>query len=200
LNEAVKAAILANSTRSPRRIFKPRPSKNGTALSIQLRITPVFGKSDKGTEYIDLKQSSGGLFLDLVPQGPKLAPDGKSATFEWDSPKAVTAGLGLVDLGKMLLSYRLVRLQYKTIPPALRKKLKPGEAPHPSASAQLSLFHQTPGGGSCAITWTFGADSSTIQLSRSAEQRQSIVLSLDEEVVFVEYLENALKVFNDLGY
>src|SRR5688572_16187066 len=94
------STVLANWTRNERRIFKPRPSKDGACLKLQLRLDPKFGTSDSGRTYVNYKESGGGLFLDIVPQAKQ--DDGKNARFEYESPKVVTAALGIPDISGML--------------------------------------------------------------------------------------------------
>lgn len=176
-----------------RRIYKPQNDNSGTCLKIQLRLEPQFATNDKGAEYVDRRLTDGGLFLELVPQGPEKTPNGE-AKFLYDSPKRVIALLGTPDVSGMLAAYRDVRLRGLGVPAYLLKRSKGTVDP-----MTVSLFHQTPGGGNCVIQWTFSDNGSRLRISRAADHAQTITLTLGEELVLVDLLERALTAFNDLG-
>lgn len=180
---------------SERRIYKPLQQGGGTALKIQLRIAPVFVSSTEGAEYIDQKASDGGLFLELVPQLGPVAK-GQFARFDYQSDKRIISKLGLPDACALLIAYTTVREAHKAVPRPLRKvsKLDPDGSPDTA-----SLFHQTPGGGNCVVTWQFSAENSVLRLSRSATHVQKITLTLIEELQFAKLLNRAIEAFLDTG-
>lgn len=180
-------------------VHKPRPTGDGVALKLDLRVTPVFNA--KGF----VEDAEGGVFLELAPQAGKTA-DGKFPTFGWTPEQTIAAKLGLADLCNMLSSIDGVRRGTSFVAPALRLKTPPKTDLGSSTAEQrrsrtLSLFHKF-GTTSTAINWEFVVDEnprSLLAVSKSAEKRGSIALTLAEELLVERYLSNALDAFIAVG-
>jgi hypothetical protein len=164
----------------PVKFYKPQKNGKGAALSVQLRLTPEFASS-----YV--KAVAGGLFLEFAAQ-TGTDPKG-NATFDW--PNSLTAKLGRPDIGSLLLGLKHVRDLGKPTPAMVRHK-------DDQAGVTVSLFHKFDT-HTTAILWTFEADGSFLQLSRSATERSRIKLSLVEEYEFGTVLQHALTQFHLLG-
>lgn len=167
--------------------FKPSkgdPSK-GVAAKFNLRLTPSYD-AEKGY----LEGVEGGLFVDLVGQGPEK---NGFPTFRWTEKAAVvTAKLGLKDVSSIRTAIRDFRVRGVEVATYLRGR----KSPKPN---QVSLFHQHEASGTTGITYTFEAESSFLAVSKSAEQRKSVSLTLDEELALDAYLEQAIRAFIMLG-
>lgn len=181
-------------------VHKPRPDGKGVALKLDLRITPDFD-AEKG--YV--KDADGGVFLELAPQVGKTE-DGKFPTFGWKDERLIGAKLGLADLTNILTAIERVR-KGSWVPAANRPKSPPkGElesfTPEQRHARTLSLFHKF-GTSSTAISWEFlpSPDNprSMLSVSKSAEKRSSIALTLAEERLIERYLSNALDAFIAVG-
>lgn len=171
----------------PLTFFKPNkkdPSR-GVAAKFNLRLRPVW-KAD--AEFVE--EVEGGLFLDLVAQGPMK---GEFPTFAWtDKNTLVTAKLGLKDVSSIRASIRDFRGRGVPIATYLRNRKDPKEN-------QLSLFHQHESSGTTVINYQFEAESSFLSVSKRADLRRSVSLTLDEELALDAYLEQALKAFILVG-
>lgn len=168
--------------------FKPKKSGDGLAAKFNLRLKPAWKERD-GKEWLD--EVEGGLFVDLVAQGPQNAAG--FPTFKWDDKASlVTAKLGMKDAASLRVAIRDVRVRGVEVPNYLRGKDK--------AKADLvSIFHQHESSGTSGITYQLGPESSFLAVSKSKDLRRSVSLTLDEELALDAYLEGAIRAFILLG-
>lgn len=184
LQQLMKSAF----TPAPYLVYKPSKSGNGQAMKLHLRLDPEWVETEGGGYFERPKKQ--GLFLELVPQEGMVQGNAK---FGWSSPGLLRCKLGMVDVTKLLTSYREVRLKSVEVPPAFR--------PGPDRNAQpytVSQFHKY-GDQSTAISYAFEDQRSILRISKSKEHARSIALDLHEEYAFFAYLELALNAFMRVG-
>lgn len=167
----------------PFTVFKPRKGA-GTAMQVQLRLSPEFVPNGAGGTYIR-KSKRQGVFLELAAEGPMV---NGFPTFGWRNDDLVRVKLGLADITRLLAAIREVRALGKELPSNLRAK---ADQPY-----TVGAFHKF-NGATAAISYAFEAERSALQVSRqpapgAPAQRRSITLNLDEEVAFEHYLRLAL--------
>ncbi len=167
----------------PFTVYKPQKSGSGVVAKFNMRLDPVW----EG-DYV--KQVDGGLFLDLVAQGPDK---NGFPSFKWDDKAStVTAKLGLPDLSGLVVAIRDFRVRGLEVPTYLRGK------PATAKPNTVVLFHKTDA-SSTVITYTFGDESSTIKLSKPGGVYKSVSLTLSEELILQQYLMLALDAFLRVG-
>lgn len=165
--------------------YKPQRNGNGVAAKVNLRLRPKYPEDRDFVESVD-----GGLFIDLVAQGPNK---GEYATFRWaEKEHVVTAKLGLVDVSMLRAAIRDFRVRGIEVATYLRGRDK-------AKGNVVSLFHQTDSSGTTGITYTFEAESSVLRISKSKDVWKSISLTLHEELQLDAYLEHAMRAFIILG-
>lgn len=178
---------LATATIRPMALafYKPnvKDRSRGVAAKFNLRLKPQW--NDKG--YLDSVE--GGLFVDLVAQGPEK---NGFPQFEWEGATRITAKLGLKDVASLRAAIRDYRVRGVEVATYLRGKSK--DKPN-----VVSLFHQHESAGTTGISYQFEAESSFFQISKSKDLRRSINLLLDEELQLDEYLAQALTAFVRFG-
>ena len=169
------------------RFYRPSlKDTSGTALSLDLRLTPEFGASYVG-------KVSGGLFVELVPQLTVKTAQ-KDATFGWEDPQKVTAKFGLPDISALLVAIRC-RYARRLVPEGLRSK---GD----TIGNTVGMFHRFVEDGVSATTvieYAMVGDEAFLKMSRSATQRRTIKLSMAEELQLECYLKHALHAFTLVG-
>lgn len=169
--------------------YKPQKSGKGVAAKVNLRLYPEYAQPEEGGAEF-LKQVEGGLFVDLVAQGPEK---NGFPTFKWqDRESLVTAKLGVVDVSALLASIRDFRGRGIEVPTYLRGS----KSPKPNV---VSLFHKHEVAGTTAISYAFEAESSVLRISKGADRYASVSLNLSEEVVLEAYLRHALDAFIRVG-
>jgi hypothetical protein len=169
----------------PLTVFKPQKNGNGVAARVNLRLRPQYPEDKEYIEDVD-----GGLFIDLVAQGPEK---NGFPTFKWAEKDAVvTAKLGLVDVSILRAAIRDFRVRGIDVATYLRGRNK-------ELTNVVSLFHQTDSSGTTGITYTFDAESSLLKISKSKDQFKTVSLTLHEELQFDAYLEHAMRAFILLG-
>lgn len=176
----------------PLGFYKPMGPGKGKAMKVQYRYKAL--ENDKGF----IEDVEGGLFLQIAPEVGKN--DGNFATFGWDqakNPTTVIAKLGLADVQGMAAAREHYRRFYK-LPASLKKKQKVEGKWVPVDGEIWGTYHKS-GSGGLAIELLFAVESLTITVSRSAQQRQSIQLTLAEEWSFFRYLERAVDRMMDVG-
>lgn len=170
----------------PLTVFKPQRSGNGVAARVNLRLRPSYPEDKEYVAEVD-----GGLFVDLVAQGPEK---NGFPTFLWaDKASLVTAKLGMVDVSILRTAIRDFRVRGVEVATYLRGKQ------NQEKGNVVSLFHQTDSSGTTGITYTFDAESSLLRISKSREQWKSVSFSLHEELQLDAYLEHAMRAFILLG-
>jgi hypothetical protein len=182
---------LAMTTLRPEPVVIYKPKKgNGLAAKFNLRLLPKYESSEAdGPEY--LKDVDGGLFVDLVAEGPEK---NGFPTFKWDDRASlVTAKLGLPDVSNLLVAIRDFRGRGLEVPTYLR-----GQAASAKPN-QVSLFHKHDVAGTTGISYTFQEESSILRVSKSKDKFASIALTLSEEVILEQYLRHALDAFIRVG-
>ena len=183
---------LALTEFAPQQHVIHKPTKNGTgqALKIQLRLAPKWVSTADGGFFDKAANKDGGLFLELVPQGPKDEND--NATFLWKEPdKILRAKLGMADIIGLLAAIREYRIGRADVPEYLRNKQSP-------QANQVSLFHKF-GGGSTIITYTFDEQQSVLRISKGKDQARSIALTLGEELILERMLDLSLTAYLKVG-
>lgn len=177
---------------APVKIYKPSMKDlSGTALALDLRLDPVMGKSPKGTKYIT--SIEGGLFLELVPQATMKSGD-KDATFAWDSPKRISAKLGLPDITALLIAIRS-RWARRATPAKLRTKSD-------QVGSTVGMFHKYAGDeGSTTnvISYELKGDQAFLRMSKGKEHQLKITIEMAEELLLEERLLQALRSFQLVG-
>lgn len=177
-----------NDRPEPVKFYKPRPDGSGGALSVQYRVT-VELDPERGF----VRQVDGGVFLELVSQGPMK--NGNS-TFNWQGPDRVAAKLGMADLQALLVSMREVRVAGRTVPKYLQSRKTPNDY-------EVSLFHQFTGAGgtksTTSISYTFSADGGGLRAAKSRDLWRAVSLTLGEEFALERYLLAALDAFQRVG-
>lgn len=180
-----------------RTIYKLRQSApfTGQALKLNLRLDPEFKQLGDRTV---VNGAKGGFFAEICPQKPGLNENG-NPTVDHESPARVTAKFSMPDVTGLLAGYEAYRDRNLAVPLYLRmgKTLEQRQA---RPDNQIDIYHKTGDGSSTAISWTFREEDSTIRLSKSKERFQQITLTLGEELLFVEYLRNALRAFLLVGF
>lgn len=180
---------LSMTTLRPEPIVFYKPKKgSGLAAKFNLRLKPVYeSKEAEGPEY--LTEVEGGLFVDLVAEGPEK---GGFPTFKWtDSASLVTAKLGLPDVSGLLAALRDFRGRGLEVPTYLR-----GKDGKPNV---VSMFHKHEVAGTTGISYTFQDESSVLRVSKSKDKYASISLTLGEEVILEQFLRLALDAFIRVG-
>lgn len=178
-----------------RRIYKLKqnPPLNGTCLKINLRLNPTWSdlpqEGEELAEYV--KEYTGGLFLQIVPQGEHNKRGFPTADHE--SERRVTAKLGMPDASALVVAREQVRLRGLEVPEQFRH----AKQPKPDT---VGLYHKTPNGGGVAIAWQFSDEGSYVRLSRAKDHAQSIKLTLAEEYQVIRYLERAIDAMFEAGY
>lgn len=174
---------------APLVIYKPQgDTSKGAALQVDLRLTPTY--SPEGF----LKEVDGGLYFDLVSQGPN-GTDG-FARFNWKGDDKVTAKLGLPDITGMLTALRNKRITGLPVPTYLQPNPKFSKAKDPANT--FEALHKFDG-GSTVISWAFQDEGSFLRVSKSKDLWRVIRLSLSEERAVETYLEQALRGFLRVG-
>lgn len=175
---------------APMHVYKPLKAGEGAALKLDLRLSPTFGDGDY-VEDID-----GGLFLELVAQ---VGMDDKgNAKFGWkDDAKRISAKLGLPDITSMLLAIRTVRVQGKKLPSTLKAPKGPDGNPSTDGTS-FTMFHKFDT-STTVINVSFAGNGTVIEVRKSADNKRSIKLSLQEELELQSYLEQALTAFHLVG-
>ena len=180
--DAIQNALSLELNPQDLRVYKPQRDGNGFALRLDLRLEPT--RNANGT----ITGCKGGLFLELAKQGPMK--DG-NATFLWDDSR-LSAKLGMADISLILTAIRRIRVTGKPLPAPMRGKKDDG------SGTLISMFHKFEQ-GSTAIDMQFGEDGSFLKVSKSAEHRGHIKLSLTEEVQVEAYLRMSLEAFLRAG-
>lgn len=183
LDSILFATRIANLQLNPAPIcfYKPKQDGTGVAMKLDLRLKPTFGDGEFVSEV------DGGLFLELVAQSGK--DDRNNPTFGWkDNDKRITAKLGLPDISGMLYAIRTTRVLGKKLPPTKND----------DSGALLVMFHKYEE-ESTIIKMKFEAKGTVIEISKSKENRRSIMLSLSEEIELQSYLQHSLGAFHLVG-
>lgn len=184
--------------------YRPRPSGEGTALKLNLRIVPEIEEGDSGA-YV--KSVDGGLFLDLAGQNGAVAK-GQNPTFDWQGKNRVTAKLGMADVLQWLTALRhfrqtqgMLAFEKRALPAALQNNREPDLE---KARKQVVMFHKFRQ-STTAITLSFEEVGSTLAISKPPASagakplRKSIALSLTEEYAVERYLQLSLDAFLRVG-
>lgn len=169
------------------RFYKPSvKDTSGSALSLQLRLVPEFGDTYVG-------KVGGGLFVELVPQATVKTAQ-KDATFGWEDPQKVTSKFGIADISALLVAIRC-RYARRPIPKVLRTK---GD----DVGNTVGLFHRFVSDGkqsTTVIEYSLVGDDAYLRMSKSAELRRVVKLTMSEELQLEAYLQHALKTFILVG-
>lgn len=183
--EDVWRLMTAQIRPEPLTFFKPQTNGNGLAARINLRLRPKYGESGEYVEEVD-----GGLFIDLVAQGPER---NGFPSFRWQEREAVvTAKLGMTDIAMLRVAIRDFRVRGVEVATYLRGRDK-------AKNNVVSLFHQTDTSGTTGITYTFNEESSQLRISKSKDVYKAVNLTLHEELQLDAYLEHAMRAFILLG-
>lgn len=187
-------------TPAPLLIYKPndKDTSKGSALKVELRAAPAF--DDGGF----LKQSSGGLFIELAAQTGIDERD--NAQFNWKRDNLVgtpqqliTAKLGLPDITASLLAHDLQRNKREVLPESLRSSRKvDGRWVKDPEGRTLSMTHKFKD-ATTIIEWRFADRGSLITVSKTRDTRRTVSMTLPEELAYTAYLRKALDVFFDVG-
>lgn len=172
------------------KIHKAKRDGTGVALKLELRLTPEYGTGSKGSFFV--RSVKGGLFLDLVPQ--TATNEAGDATFGWDDPRAVGAKLGLPDIGSLLVAVES-RYASKAIPENLRAK---GDELGVSVG-MFHVFEGDSGKSTTAIDYRLAKEGAYLSMSKSATQRQKLMLTQAEELQLRAYLQHSLSMFLLVG-
>lgn len=184
LNDLYKLAM-TELRPEPVVFYKPNQSGTGVAAKFNLRLSPVYDEVEGF-----LKETNGGLFVDIVSQGEKN--QGGFPTFKWtDRESLVTAKFGLPDVSGLLAAIRDFRYRGIEVPTYLLGKDKKPNV--------VNLFHKTETTGTTGISYTFQPESSVLRLSKSKDLHKSISLTLGEEVILEAYLRLSLTAFLKVG-
>lgn len=171
-------------------IHKPNMKGTGQALKIQLRLAPKWVETADGGFFDKAANKDGGLFLEVVPQGPKDANN--NPTFLWkETDKVIRAKLGMADIIGLLAAMREYRICRADVPAYLQNKSNP----QPN---QVSLFHKYKQ-GSTVISYTFEDSQSILRISKGKDLARSISLTLGEELIFQRLLDLALTAYLKVG-
>lgn len=163
-------------------VYKPNREGTGSALKVQLRLTPAF--NDKG--YVSPKDVTGGLFVELAKQDG--TGEAGFAKFGWDD--AIVVKLGLPDIGAFLLGLRS-RVTGKPIPQEFRDKKD-------EVGVTVSRFHKTKD-SNAVIGMKFEPAGSFFGISKPGGIKGSIKLNLAEEIELESYLRMAMQAHHVLG-
>jgi hypothetical protein len=166
------------------RIYKPTKSGAGFALSLQLRLDPVYDE-EKGY----LKETNGGVFLELAKQTGTT--DDGFASFAWK--EAATSKLGIPDFQAILTAIQCRRTGSE-LPTSLQKKQPQGKEPN---AWHLGLYHKNPKGGSTAIDYEIVDQGAYLAVSAQRDEKETsrgrIGISIPEELALEQFLQHALR-------
>jgi hypothetical protein len=170
----------------PIKVHKPSKSGSGSALKLDLRLTPDYGQGKDGRVFV--RDVKGGLFLEIAPQLGR--DEGGNATFDWQN--TIMAKLGLPDITALLVAYRC-RWAGRGLPAnILRKDQNP---------AVVSLFHKF-NDDSTVIEIELHKEGSKVSISKKTAgqvHKGFIPLLLTEELLVERYLDEALTAFLKVG-